>query len=276
MQVTIEEKQYQLQVDQSDSFVINPYEVAFCDELAETYMPLILDTHGHGSCPSPPEFMAYRIIVDTTEQRLCILYEVYWKRQECTWWGIRKDHDHDYEAIHLHFNLETGVLEKIAVSAAGPIEYALHGVELYSPVTQVDPRSSKGMTSPKDAFPWGQYEIETQIIEQPINNLAFQNQRPIILIVNCYHVYTGFKTWRISESQEEMTHALEITLKRLDQSLLEQWYYRHVNNRFGHDLSNPFTEPYLKYYPPPEDLKSRIVYGFLWFYRTLKRFITGR
>ncbi|MFX1566500.1 MAG: hypothetical protein ACFFCH_10960 [Promethearchaeota archaeon] len=276
MQVTIGKNQYHLQVDKSDYFVINPYEVAFCDGLAKTYMPLILDSSGHGSSPSPPEFIAYRILIDTTKPRLCILYEVYWKRQDCTWRELNKDHDHDYEAIQLHFNLETGAIEKIAIAAGGPIEYAGHGVELYTPTTKAESRSSQGLTSPKNAFPWGQYAIEIQILEQPMSNLAFQNQRPVILIVNCYHVFTGLKVWHLSESQEEIMHALEIPLKRLDLALLEHWYYRNVNNRFGHDLSNPFTEPYLKYYPPPEDLKSRIAYGFLWIYHTLKRLILGQ
>ncbi|MCW3995801.1 MAG: hypothetical protein NWE98_06595 [Candidatus Bathyarchaeota archaeon] len=54
---------------------------------------------------------------------------------------------------------------------------------------------------------------------------------------------------------------------------MEKWYYLYTANRFGHDLSNPFEPPYLKYYPPPEDWVSRLAYSFLWVYSSLKRMV---
>ena len=38
----------------------------------------------------------------------------------------------------------------------------------------------------------------------------------------------------------------------------------HAKNRFGHDVSAPFEEPHVIYYPPPEDRASKIVYFLLW------------
>ena len=64
--------------------------------------------------------MAYRILVDLKAQRLCVLYEVYWRRQDCSWREFNKDHDHDYEQIQLHFNLKTGKKEKVIISSVGP------------------------------------------------------------------------------------------------------------------------------------------------------------
>jgi len=39
---------------------------------------------------------------------------------------------------------------------------------------------------------------------------------------------------------------------------------RHAKNRFGNDVSKPFEEPHVIYYPPPEDWASKIVYFLLW------------
>ncbi len=64
---------------------------------------------------------------------------------------------------------------------------------------------------------------------------------------------------------------LEPKLERLNQKLIEIWYYRNVKNRFGHDGSKPFDEPYIMYYPPPEDLLSRFVYGVLWLFSASAR-----
>jgi len=269
MQVIIEGKTYQLQYDQQVPFVTPPLKVAYCDELAKTYMPILLDPQGYGSQPFPPEFIAYRLVVDDVKKRLCIIYEVYWKRQECTWKELNKDHDHDYEPIHLHFNLETGEMEKVVISSVGPVQYAGHGVEVYSHTTQITRRPVEGQTFSKESFPWGQHRYETEILEQPISNLVFRDRKPVILVINCYHVFTGLKPWR--ESSYHKTEELKPTLKRLDQWLLKRWYFHHSRNKFGHDVSNPFKEPYILYYPPPEDLKSRIVYSLLWIFSVIKR-----
>ncbi|MBC7127726.1 MAG: hypothetical protein ABC585_07515 [Candidatus Methanosuratincola petrocarbonis] len=53
-------------------------------------------------------------------------------------------------------------------------------------------------------------------------------------------------------------------MERLERKLMEKWDYLHTSNKFGHDLSSPFDEPHLMYYPPPEDMLSRLAYGLLW------------
>jgi hypothetical protein len=217
-------------------------------------MPVILDPRGHGSSPYPPEFVAYRLVVDQKGQRLCILYEVYWRRQDCTWKELNKDHDHDYEQIQIHFNLGTGSKEKIIVSSVGPIE-------VFSQISKAEFRDLEYTTSPKGRFPWGGdrgQRCRTQIREMPIERIALEKGRPVVEVLNCYHAFAGLKR-RIDERNE-----LSPRLKKLDRGLLERWYYRHVKNRFGHDVSKPFDEPYVMYYPPPEDLLSRLVYWFLW------------
>ena len=69
---------------------------------------------------------------------------------------------------------------------------------------------------------------------------------------------------------------MSVGLEKLNTGLLERWYYRNVKNRFGHDLSKPFEEPYVMYYPPPEDWRSRLVYSLLWLFSSLRRILTTK
>lgn len=266
----VEGKEYELEFDSGDPFVKTDFEVAYSAKLAEDFMPILFDPRDHGSKPFPPDLLAYRLIVDQKGQRLCVLYEVYWRRQDCSWKELNKDHDHDYEQIQIHFNLKTGEKEKIVVSSVGPVEYAGHGVEVYSHVPKAASRAVEYTTSPKKFFPWGGrfgQENTTQIREIPIEKLSFEEGRPVVLVLNCYHVFAGLKRQLSTEERKELKPKLE----RLDRKLLDRWYYRHAENRFGHDISQPFEEPHVMYYPPPEDWLSRLAYGFLWLLYSIKR-----
>ena len=270
MILEIEGKKYRLEVDTRDRYVAPDLMAAFCFELAADYKPLIFDPGDHGSKPFPPELLAYRLVIDQERQRLCILYEVYWKRQDCSWRELNKDHDHDYEQIQVHFNLKTGKKERIVVSSVGPVENAGHGVEVFSQVSKAKVRTVLYTTSSKKFFPWGAdsgQENATQVREIPIEKLVFENGNPIVLVINCYHAFVGLKRKLPHEKRKELKPRLE----RLDGKLLDKWYYRHAKNRFGHDVSKPLDEPHAMYYPPPEDWLSRLVYGFLWLFSALKR-----
>lgn len=259
----IEGKKYELEYDYEDPFITPGLAVAYSSELAEDFKPILLDPRGHGSTPYPPDFVAYRLVVDPKAQKLCALYEVYWRRQDCTWRELNKDHDHDYEQIQIHFNMVTGEKEKVIVSSVGPVECAGHGIEVYSHIARAEVRNVEYTTSPKGPFPWGgdggKNNI-TQVREIPIGQLLFDHGRPAIIVLNCYHAFVGVKQKIRYQERNELNPRVE----RLDRGLMERWYYRHVKNRFGHDVSKPFDEPYILYYPPPEDLKSRIVYGLLY------------
>jgi len=261
--VEIEGVTYELEFDPHDHYVVPDFAVAFCDSLAEEFVPVLFDPKGYGDLPYPPDFIAYRLVVDSKGQRMCAIYEVYWRRQDCTWKELNKDHDHDYEQIQVHFNLKTGKREKIIVSSVGPVEFAGHGVEIYSTILNATFRNTSYSTSPKKWFPWGgefgQNNI-TQIREIPVDHLIFEEKRPAVLVVNCYHAFTGLKKELAPEEKIELKPKLE----RLDLKLLNVWYYRNAKNRYGHDISNPFKEPYILYYPPPEDWTSRIAYSLLW------------
>lgn len=270
MLLKIEDVEYELEFDSEDNCTTSGYAVAFCPELAQDFLPILFDPKLHGNEPFPPDLIAYRLIVDLKKERLCILYEVYWSRQDCTWRQLNKDHDHDYEQIQIHFNLETGKKSKVVISSVGPPAYAGHGVEVYSDIAKAQVREVAYFTSPKKFFPWGgdfgQRNL-TQIRDIPIGKLFFEGKRPTALVLNCYHAFTGVKTELTPEERIE----LKPKLTKLDQELLDVWYYRNAKNRFGHDISKPFEEPHIMYYPPPEDLLSNFVYGMLWFFNATAR-----
>ena len=265
-------KDYPLEYDPKDRFVDNGFLVAYSDELASRFMPIIYDPRGYGSSPYPPEIIAYRLVVDLKDQKLCVVYEVYWKRQDCTWNKLNKDHDHDYEEIQIHFDLATGGMDKVVVSSTGPIENGGHGVEVFSNVSEAKFKTVLYTTSSDKAYPWGgKYgqSNATQVRYIPIKQLMFENQRIPVVVLNCYHAFAGLKRSLLPDEKK----LLNPKLQRLDHKLIEQWYYLYAANRFGHDLSKPFDEPHIMYFPPPEDWISRIAYSFLWFFSSIKRSI---
>ena len=272
MTVEVENKKYELEFNAQDSYVIPDLAVAYCSQLAEDFMPVIFDPREHGSKPYPPNLIGYRLILDTQGQKLCALYEVYWRRQDCTWKELNKDHDHDYEQIQVHFNLETGEKEKIVVSSVGPVENAGHGIEVYSHVPKAAVRAVEYTTSSKKTFPWGGKhgrKNTTQIREIPIEELFLEKGKPAVTVLNCYHAFSGLKRYLSPDERKELMPKLE----RLDRRLLERWYYHHAEIRFGHDISKPFEEPHVMYYPPPEDWLSRLAYNLLWLAFSLKRVV---
>jgi len=269
----IEGKDYHLKYDPQDPFVGNGLMVAYSTRLAEDFMPIIFDPRGYGAKPFPPEFVAYRLVIDPKRKKLCILYEVYWRRQDCTWRKLNKDHNHDYEQIQIHFDTGVGTMEKVIISSVGSIEHGGHGVEVFSKTSEVKRRDVEYVTSPQVQFPWGGPRGKrnvTEIREIPIERLIFEKNRPVLLVLTCYHAFTGLKRMPKPEEKAE----LKLRLEKLDQKLLEKWYYRHVKDGFGHDVSNPFKEPYILYYPPPEDRKSRLAYSLLYAFTSIKRYFS--
>lgn len=264
------QRDYSVEYDLRDNFVQSKLYVAFNDELAGELTPLIFDhPKGYGSKPFPPDIIAYRLILDPVNFQTIALFEVYWKRQDCSWRELNKDHDHDYEQIQVHFNFNTGKVNKVVISSIGPIECGGHGVEVYIKDSGFRTYGINYRTSPRTFFPWGGKEGKpnrTLIREIPLNRLIFEGMKPKVLVLNCYHVFTGMKRKSLAKGRSQLFPQLI----RLDAEILNRWYYRNAKNRFGHDISNPFKKPYVLYYPPPESILSRLVYGLLWILGKLK------
>lgn len=254
--------------DPGDKFVVDGSIVAYCDEFGEDFKPIILMPDKEPK-PPDPDFIAYRIVMNP-EGDVCLLYEVYWRRQDCTWRELNKDHEHDYEQIQIHFDSNTGEIICVVIASIGPFDCAYHGVEVWSDVVKADKKRVDYVTSSKQVFPWGGKEGKewfTEVIVVPLNDLAFDGKRPVVKIITCFNAFTGMKAWRPVDDALET----EITLERLDRDLLERWYFRNMSNQYGRDISKPFDEPYLMYYPSPKNWFTRFVYRLLWSLRSRLR-----
>lgn len=267
--------EYELEYDPLDPFVAAGLKVAFCDRLAEDHKPIILDPRECGSKPFPPDLMGYRLVFDPSSLKVCILYEVYWARQDCTWRELNKDHDHDYEQIQVHLDASSEEVERVVVSSIGSVENGGHGVEIYEHVPKAKAENLEYSTSPVDRFPWGGPRGRRNVAEVrriPLKRLCFEGERPIVAVLNCYHVFVGVKR----QIDPVAWHELKPRLERLDRRLLDRWYYHNSGNRFAHDISKPLNEPCILYYPPPGDLKARLLYRLLIVYFSMKRIINRR
>jgi hypothetical protein len=282
MKVSIEGHTYILEFDKRDPFVSPAYDVAYCDILAQRYKPVILDPKGYGRTPVAPDFMAYRLVHDDNKQRLCLIYEVYWKFQDCQWRQFNKDHEHDYEQVQIHFDLKEGILTRVVVASAGPSRYGGHGVEVYRHVKCVRSQAIRRKTAPFQSFPWGRHTYEIWVLNQPIYNLVFIDSSPVVRVSNCFHVFTGIK-WNQWQDYRRKTgrgnarrDELLVPLCRLDRRILWQWYYQHRTNGGGGGLSDPFSPPHILYYPPPSEFLLRFSFTLVGFITAIIRTVTGR
>jgi hypothetical protein len=69
----------------------------------------------------------------------------------------------------------------------------------------------------------------------------------------CFHAFSGAEDQLRGER-------LNIKLKRLDDTTLEEWFLNHHKSPdeepFGHDVSNPFEFPFIKYTDPKPFLRT--------------------
>ncbi|HEY4699849.1 MAG TPA: hypothetical protein VIH27_05720, partial [Nitrososphaerales archaeon] len=108
-------------------------------------------------------------------------------------------------------------------------------------------------TSKKPYFPWGGSKginNVAKIKRYPLRTTVyFDNRKPMFMIAQCNHPFTG----KIDQTREVEGMNLNPPLKRLTDKVLQEWYYEHGKSddeeQFGHDISNPFICPYIKYIP---------------------------
>ena len=109
--------------------------------------------------------------------------------------------------------------------------------------------------SPKPYYPFGK---DGNILSRgcskqyPLNNirdLQFQDFHPMFGIRACSNVFSG-------AAYDLEGEIFNPTLERLTDRILDNWYFRHSSGEddmpFGHDISDPFSYPYIKYHPVKE------------------------
>lgn len=235
----------------NDKFVFRDYKISFSHEIASRYEPIIYSD----KCESgPPKALYYRIITNNETKGLCIQYFFYWEHQNCL--SFMASHNYDYEPIFIYLRKNESFPLRIVNGGKGiEARCRFHKNEI-RPRTGIRQRIGdffETTLSPEDYFPWGKdgtvkYRGCSQIYPLAGNkDLKFEKLRPRFGICECSNVFSG--------AEEHLAGDIfDPPLKELTDTILEEWYYNHYNNKddmpFGHDIADPFSYPYIKYYRP--------------------------
>lgn len=273
MKLDFQGKQYELVYDSLDPYVVPGYRVCYCDSLARVFQPILYYPYKAGDSTIAPEYMAYRFVHDPQKNKLCIIYEVYWPKQDCNWRNMNKDHEFDYEPIQVHLDTTKKTVEKVVISTIGPPTALFHGVEVYIDIKKAFYEPKKFRTSSSSRFPWGGLLGKTRntyVRNLPLDTLDFEKKRPVVSIINCFHAFIG------SRGKRDLTGSpvFDLHLKRLNKELLEVWYNKNEANRYGRDISKPLQYPHMMYSPPPELKFSNFCYDVLIRIFLLRQFFT--
>jgi hypothetical protein len=213
----------------------------FDDELARRYQPIIYDKKGFGSQPFPVGIY-YRILKE--EREYAIQFYFYWEEQDCTaaypLIGGLFSHEFDYEPIIVFIGDERVL--RVALAGAGGLRKGGHQTEIYEDLGSTSWGRVRYETQASPRYPFGVHSEEDSFKSDSITRVRFKGTRPEIGIATCYHVFTPLENYLSGE-------ILDIPLKRLTDEVLEQWYNEE---HFGHDVSNPWSHPYIKFHPPPK------------------------
>jgi hypothetical protein len=242
-------------------FKIPSLELFFLDELAQLYQPIIYA--GQFALPAP-EGMYYRILHDNSLGEYCIQYYVYWLQQNCGGSLPFGDHKYDYEPIFVYLKpplqYPVGVVNG-GYSKVWGLSCRFHKNEIrrreYTARDSTEYRWTYS-TSPEPFYPFGGPQgraSESCIKRYPLPGaIYFDELRPLFGIVSCFNAFSGAE-------KDLFGPVLSAPLKRLTDDVLNEWYHKHHNEAneepFGHDVSNPFDFPYIKYLNPRPYLQTQ-------------------
>jgi hypothetical protein len=241
-------------------FITHSLKCFFNEDLANLYQPMILA----GDYFEPqPEGIYYRVISAEDQKAICIQYYVYWLEQDCLGALPIADHKYDYEPIFVYLEppkeFPIGIVNAGYSKALG-MSCRFHKTEVrmkdYNE-RDISEAQVEYRTSPGPFYPFGGsdgLQGATCVKKYPLAGAMYMNElRPLFGIVSCSHVFSG--------SEKDLRgEILSIPLKRLDDLVLNDWYFQHHmdpdEEPFGHDVSNPFDFPYIKYHDPKPILRT--------------------
>ena len=260
MDVTLgSSRSFQLEKYES-RFTLPSIESYFCDDFAKMYGPVI---YGGDYSEPEPEGIYYRILYESISKKLCLQYYVYWLEQNCLGLLPVADHHYDYEPIFIY--LQPPSIFPIGIVNGGyskglGMACRFHKTEIRTKeITERDfnEYEAKYKTSPEPFYPFGGKEGlngAACIKKYPLAGAVyFNNSQPIFGIASCSHVFSGAE-------KELRGRILSVPLKRLGDQILNEWYFDHFKSEdeepFGHDVSNTFDFPYIKYCNPKPFLQQ--------------------
>jgi hypothetical protein len=254
-------KLHNLQMQKYESrFKVPSIESHFCDDLAKMYEPVI---YGEDYSEPEPEGIYYRILYEPVQKTFCIQYYVYWLEQNCLGLLPVADHKYDYEPIFIYvkppIEFPIGIINAGYSKGLGA-SCRFHKTEIRMKDfvnRDFSEYQAQYTTSPEPFYPFGGKEGlrgNTCIKKYPIAGAVYMNQlHPIFGITSCSHVFSGAE-------KDLRGEVLSIPLKQLDDYILNEWYFEHFKvaeeEPFGHDVSDAFDFPYIKYCDPKPFLQS--------------------
>jgi hypothetical protein len=229
-------------------YVLPAYKVYFDDQLANNYKPIV---YSHECLSGDPEGLYYRIVKRVDREELCIQYFFYWLYQKCM-----VAHRYDYEPILIYLKKDSSYL--IVNGGLGSMECKFHKNEVrpLEGIRSNDTVPFSVKLSPKPYYPFGNngnVECTGCVKEYPLSgdDLQFEQTHALFGIRACSNVFSG-------AGYDLEGHRFDPPLKRLTDKVLSGWYFKHYNHfddmPFGHDVSDPFSYPYIKYTPVQEQL----------------------
>lgn len=234
------------------NFRLPTLQVYLCDQLANLYQPII---YGSEYSLPPPEGIYYRIMYNSLNQEFCIQYYVYWFDQNCMGIIPLADHKYDYEPILIF--LKPPSLFPVGVVNAGYSKYLgihcrFHKTEIrrmeFNERDQHETNFNY-FTSRSPYYPFGGPKgraSKTCVKRYPLSgSLYFEETRPLFSLISCSHVFSGAEASIRGER-------LDLILRPLSDATVEEWYghFGKDEEPFGHDISDPFSYPYIKYFDP--------------------------
>lgn len=242
-------KEYDLQPEES-KYLLEHLKVFFCDSLASDYAPIV---YGGQFDEPKAEGLYYRILSDLNLAELCLQYYTYWMEQICLG-GASASHRYDYEPILLFLKPPQEHCYKVVNGGfSGRLDCRFHKTEIHIVGANRDEEEAPciSRTSPAPFYPFGGehgQEIVNCVKQYPLEaSIYFLDHHPVFGLRQCSHVFSG-----------DATHfrqpRMNPPLRRLTDSILHEWYHEHRKSDreepFGHDVSNPFEFPHVKYFDP--------------------------
>lgn len=247
-------RKYELE-SQSSKYLTNRLRLSFCDNLALEYAPIV---YGGRFGEPKADALYYRLLSDMGLNEICLQYYMYWPEQICTG-GAFASHRYDYEPIFL-FLRPPGEHCYKAVNGgfSSRMDCRFHKTEIHMTGASRDDMETphRCRTSPAPFYPFGGeqgQEIVSCVKQYPLEaSVYFLDHHPVFGLRQCSHVFSGDAEF-FSEPK------IDVPLRRLADGVLDEWYFRHYEARdeepFGHDVSNVFEYPHVKYFDPKSLLR---------------------
>lgn len=247
-----EERKFVQNIDENEdsSRYLHPkYKVYFSEKVAKIYTPIIFL---HECTSGEPEGVYYRIIGNPNTNEFCIQYYYYWLEQKC----LFASHNYDYEPIFIYVKKDDPKPYRIVNGGLGSPECLFHKNEIRPKLGKKDEiykTFDDVSLSPQPFYPYGEngnVKCKGCFKTYPLNgdDLTFDKLRPKFGIRACSNVFSG--AWY--DLQRQVFDPDIKKLKKLTDDVLHAWYYEHNTSPndmpFGHDISDPFEMPYIKFH----------------------------